>query len=191
VPFAYFDKLSPARKRIYRASDRIERLDPPAGFGAGDAVDAIATALSADDRSACERACRRLTDALVRGYGVPPIRVKVLARRPSSDYGELHGLYEPEEGRAPATITVWMRTAQRAQVVAFRSFLRTLVHEIGHHLDYELYKLEETFHTEGFYKRESTLSNALIAMMASPPPLATRKARTALSSDPTSSTKES
>jgi hypothetical protein len=190
VPFAYFDKLSPARKRIYRASDRIQRLDPPQGFAAADAVDAIATALAADDRSACERACRRLTDALVRGYGVPPIRVKVLARRPSSDYGELHGLYEPEEGRSPATITVWMRTAQRAQVVAFRSFLRTLVHEIGHHLDYELYKLEETFHTEGFYKRESTLSNALIAMMASPPPPATRKPRTALSSDPAPPTEE-
>ena len=162
MPFAYFDKLSPARKRIYRASDRIERLDPPAGFGAGDAVDAIATALSADDRSACERACRRLTDALVRGYGVPPIRVKVLARRPSSDYGELHGLYEPEEGRTPATITVWMRTAQRAQVVAFRSFLRTLVHEIGHHLDYEHLRLADSFHTEGFFKRESSLFYQLV-----------------------------
>jgi len=176
VPFAYYAKLTPARKRIYRASDAIERLDPPKGFSAGDTVDAIAAALAADDRNACERACRQLTDALVRGYGVPPIRVKVLARRPSSDYGELHGLYEPEEGRVPATITVWMRTAQRAQVVAFRSFLRTLVHEIGHHLDYELYKLEETFHTEGFYKRESTLSNALIAMMVTPPPpVASRK----------------
>ena len=182
MPFAYYEKLSPARKRIYRRSDAIERLDPPPGFAAGDAVDAIAAALAADDRSACERACRRLTDALVRGYGVPPIRVKVLARRPSSDYGELHGLYEPEEGRAPATITVWMRTAQRAQVVAFRSFLRTLIHEIGHHLDYEMYTLEETFHTEGFYKRESTLSNALIAMMATPPPEVKRKARPALSS---------
>jgi hypothetical protein len=94
----------------------------------------------------------------------------VLAKRPSSDYGELHGLYEPEEGRVPARITVWMRTAQRQQVVAFRSFLRTLVHEIGHHLDYEMYKLEETFHTDGFYKRESTLANALIALMAVPPP---------------------
>ena len=191
MPFAYYDKLSPARKRIYRASDAIERLDPPQGFAAGDAVDAIAAALVADDRSACERACRRLTDALVRGYGVPPIRVKVLARRPSSDYGELHGLYEPEEGRAPATITVWMRTAQRAQVVAFRSFLRTLIHEIGHHLDYEMYKLEETFHTEGFYKRESTLSNALIAMMVSPPPAPTRKTRSALSSGPAPSHEES
>jgi hypothetical protein len=172
MPFAYYARLSPARKRIYRASDAIERLDPPRGFAAGGAVDAIAAALLADDRAACERACQALTDALTGGYGVPSIRVRVLARRPSSDYGELHGLYEPEEDRMRARITVWMRTAQRLQVVAFRSFLRTLVHEIGHHLDYEMYKLEETFHTDGFYKRESTLANALIAMMASAPPAA-------------------
>jgi len=176
MPFAYYDRLSPARKRIYRASDAIERLDLPEGFAAGAEVDAIAMALVTDNRAACEGACQRLTDALVAGYRVPPIRVRVLARRPSSDYGELHGLYEPEEGRTPARITVWMRTAQRQQVVAFRSFLRTLVHEIGHHLDYEMYEFAETFHTEGFYKRESTLANALIALMADPPPA--RGART-------------
>ena len=100
---------------------------------------------------------------------LPPIRVRVLAKRPSSDYGELHGLYEPEEGRVPARVTVWMRTAQRQQVVAFRSFLRTLVHEIGHHLDYEMYKLEETFHTDGFYKRESSLFYQLVPKTAESP----------------------
>ena len=63
----------------------------------------------------------------------------------------------------PARITVWMRTVHRKQVVAFRSFLRTLVHEFLHHLDYEHFKLPETFHTEGFYKRESSLANALFA----------------------------
>jgi hypothetical protein len=177
MPFAYYDRLSPARQRVYRASDAIERLDLPPGFAAAADVDSIAAALAADDRAACERACQRLTGALVAGYRVPPIRVKVLAKRPSSDYGELHGLYEPEEDRMPARITVWMRTAQRRQVVAFRSFLRTLVHEIGHHLDYELFKLEETFHTEGFYKRESTLANALFAVMANPPPPPRSRAR--------------
>ena len=55
-----------------------------------------------------------------------------------------------------------MRTAAKQQVVAFRSFLRTVVHELGHHLDYELYALEESFHTEGFYKRESSLVAALL-----------------------------
>jgi hypothetical protein len=50
-----------------------------------------------------------------------------------------------------------MRTVARKQVVAFKTFLRTLLHELCHHLDYELYRLPETFHTEGFYKRESSL----------------------------------
>jgi hypothetical protein len=97
---------------------------------------------------------------------VPPVRLIVLERRPSDDYGELHGLYEPQEGRRRARITVWMRTAAKQQVVAFKSFLRTVVHELLHHLDYELFALEETFHTEGFYKRESSLSNALFAQEA-------------------------
>jgi hypothetical protein len=89
--------------------------------------------------------------------------VRVLAKRPADGYGELHGLYEPGEKGALARITVWMRTAQRLQVVAFRTFLRTLIHELCHHLDYELFSLEETFHTEGFYKRESSLVNVLLA----------------------------
>ncbi|MGH7255674.1 MAG: hypothetical protein ACREI3_07840, partial [Nitrospirales bacterium] len=55
-----------------------------------------------------------------------------------------------------------MRTAKRRQVVAFRTFLRTLVHELGHHVDYELLGLAETFHTEGFYKRESNLLHQLL-----------------------------
>jgi hypothetical protein len=76
----------------------------------------------------------------------------------------LHGLYVPTQGRTPAVITVWMRTAQRRQVVAFRSFLRTLLHEICHHIDYELFLLEESYHTEGFYKRESSLFHQLTAL---------------------------
>ena len=63
----------------------------------------------------------------------------------------------PTTRPSPARITVWMRTAARKDVVAFKTFLRTLIHELCHHLDYELYKMPETFHTEGFYKRESTL----------------------------------
>jgi hypothetical protein len=81
----------------------------------------------------------------------------VLSVRPSGNWGELHGLYEPFEDGTPPLITLWMRTVARKQVVAFKTFLRTLLHELCHHLDYELYRLPETFHTEGFYKRESSL----------------------------------
>jgi hypothetical protein len=166
MPFAYYAKLSPTRQRIYRKSDAIETLPLPAAVMAGEIVALIREGLAGADVKAVQRACQALVDALVAGYRVPPIRIRVLARRPSDDYGELHGLYEPEEGRTPARITVWMRTAAKKQVVAFKTFLRTVVHEVGHHLDYEHFQLEETFHTEGFYKRESSLANALLAQCA-------------------------
>ncbi len=93
---------------------------------------------------------------------VRPLRIKVLSRRPSTSTSELHGLYEPAETRTPAVITLWMRTAHHRRVVAFRTFLRTLLHELCHHLDYELLELEDSFHTEGFFKRESSLFKQLV-----------------------------
>ena len=161
--FGYYERLSAAQKRIYRKSDEIGAIGLPPDVSAGTDVARMRAALAAADRTGVQAVCQRIVDALARGYHVPPLRVRVLAQRPSDDYGELHGLYEPAEGRAVARVTVWMRTAKKAQVVAFKSFLRTLVHELAHHLDYELYLLPETFHTEGFYKRESSLANALLA----------------------------
>ena len=166
MPFAYYDRLSDARKRIYRRSDAIGSLGLPPDVDAGATIALIRAALAIGDRLAVQRAATRLMAALTAGYKVPPVRVRVLARRPADDYGELHGLYEPGEGRARAVVTVWMRTARRQQVVAFKTFLRTLTHELAHHLDYELFLLEETFHTEGFYQRESSLANALLAQAA-------------------------
>jgi hypothetical protein len=163
MPFAYYAKLSAGRQRIYRKSDAIERLDLPTGVSAGARVALIRQGLGRDDRHAVQAASQALIDALVAGYRVPRIRVRVLAQRPADETGELHGLYEPDDEGESARISVWMRTAARRDVVAFKTFLRTLVHELCHHLDYELYKLPETFHTEGFYKRESTLANALLA----------------------------
>ena len=166
MPFAYYAKLSAARQRIYRKSDSIQSLGAPPGLALGARIARIAEALRTEDRAATQSACQGLIDALMQGYHVPPVRVRVLTRRPADGYGELHGLYEPEEGSARAVITVWMRTAQRKQVVAFKTFLRTLIHEVCHHLDYDLFALEETFHTEGFYKRESSLVTALLAQLA-------------------------
>jgi hypothetical protein len=165
VPFAYYAKLSGAQQRIYRKSDAITSLGVPPGADVATPVAAIAAALGADDRAATQDACQRLVDALTSGYRVPPVKVRVLARRPSDASGELHGLYEPADGSARARITVWRRTAARKQVVAFKTFVRTVVHEVCHHLDYELFALDETFHTEGFYKRESSLAKALFSTL--------------------------
>ena len=125
-------------------------------------IDALPTALQGNDRATVQRLCAEIVKGITQQLRAPPVRVTVLAARPSNHWGELHGLYEPAEGRRHAHITVWMRTAKRRQVVAFRTFLRTLLHELCHHLDYEHLMFEESFHTEGFYKRESSLFKQLV-----------------------------
>jgi hypothetical protein len=91
---------------------------------------------------------------------------------------ELHGIFYPRgSGRRPAAtaahamaaaarpgdplIVLWMRTAQRHDVVKPKTFLRTLMHELGHYLDYALLKLDDSFHNSGFFKRESFLVRTL------------------------------
>ena len=165
--FAYYDRLSAESKRTYRRSDAIERIELPDTAALRPLAQAIEPALSAADRRAVERACQALADAIDAQLAAPGVAVRVLERRPSNSAGELHGLYEPDEvtgGRA--RITLWMRTASKEQVVRFRTFLRTLVHELCHHLDYEHLKLAETFHTQGFYNRESALVRELLGEAA-------------------------
>jgi len=157
MPFSYFDRLSPARKVVYLRSDAIEKIHLPPGPPLDEFVARLEHGLKEERRKEVEQVSQGLLSSLTSRLEVPPIRVKVLTVRPSGNWGELHGLYEPTEDGTPPLITVWMRTVARKQVVAFRTFLRTLLHELCHHLDYELYKFPETFHTEGFYKRESNL----------------------------------
>jgi hypothetical protein len=163
MPFAYYSRLPAASKRTYRRSDEIRRVALPDAASLIPLALAVEPALESASRAAVQAACQALVDAINRQLGTPPVRVRVLERRPADSGGELQGLYEPDEVTgSTARITVWMRTAQRVQVVKFRTFLRTLVHEACHHLDYELYKLAETFHTEGFYARESALMRELL-----------------------------
>jgi hypothetical protein len=104
---------------------------------------------------------QRVADGVCTTLRVSRLRVLVQGRRPSADWGELHGLYTPEENNGANTVKIWMITAKRGQVVAFRTFLRTLVHEICHHLDYTLLDLPDSLHTDGFYTRESNLVRRL------------------------------
>lgn len=161
--FNYYRSLSAADKRIYTSSDRIERLDLPDPVRLQPLAARLEQALKADARPVVEEICLRLAVGMVEQLAIRPVHIKVLAVRPSNDYGELHGLYEGVEGRLRvARISLWMRTAQKKRVVAYRSFLRTFLHEMCHHFDYEHLKLADSFHTEGFYKRESSLFYQLV-----------------------------
>ncbi len=166
MPFAYYDRLTPARRRIYDRSDALTELPIPPGETLRPLAEALFQSLAQDRETAVQRDCQRLLDALTLRFGVPSLRAKVFAVRPRGDWGELHGMYRPEEEGRRAIVELWMRTAQQQRVVAPRTFLRTLLHELCHHLDYEMFRLEETFHTEGFYKRESHL----LVQLAGPAP---------------------
>ena len=85
---------------------------------------------------------------------------KVLRTRPRRGQSEFHGLYTRFES-GEAEIRVWMLTAAQGQIVKPRTFLRTLLHEIVHHVDMTLLDLPSSLHTLGFHARESSLLYAL------------------------------
>jgi hypothetical protein len=127
-------------------------------------VSDLEIALSRGDRGLVSRLSQQIADGVCASLRVPSLHVMVQGRRPSSQSGELHGLYTPGERARRDTVKVWMMTAKRGQVVKFKTFLRTLVHELCHHLDYTLLDLRDSLHTDGFYIRESNLMRRLIGV---------------------------
>lgn len=162
MPFPFYERLSTRNKAIYRRSAAIREVPLGDVSQFAELVTAIRRALEADDKGALQRASAALVRGLCTILEVKQTKVRVLARRPSDENAELHGLYTLD-GDGTALIRVWMRTAAWEQPVAFRTYLRTLLHELAHHLDFHKYGLEESFHTEGFYARESSLARQMLA----------------------------
>jgi len=169
--FAYYDRLSAKDKAIYRRSDAIPRMPLPDVEALRPLVAALEAALATGKRARVAAATRQLASQVFAQLGAPPTKIHVREIRPSSEEGELHGLYTFAAGGEPPQLELWMRTAAKAETVRFRTFLRTLVHEMGHHLDVTVLGLEESFHTEGFFRRESDL----VRQLAPPPPRVPKK----------------
>jgi hypothetical protein len=174
---AWFHRLPPLAQRTYLKSDAIDRYQFTPGVAAFSAIAALMRALDGGASSIVERAAQALVIELCRLTGVRPVRLEIRNVRPHNARGELHGIYYPRGvARVPASvpgalpartgeplIILWMRTAQRHDVVKPKTFLRTLFHELGHYLDYSLLRLSDSYHTMGFYKRESFLVRMLAA----------------------------
>jgi hypothetical protein len=158
---AWYRRLPPALQRIAEASDRVPRVPLEASPALRGAVAALPDVLATGRVRDVQALAQYITDGICAALRVPAVRVRVADRRPPLRGGELQGLYTPGNGRGRDVITVWMLTAKRGQVVAFRTFLRTLLHEVCHHLDYTLLRLRDSLHTQGFYQRESSLFHAL------------------------------
>lgn len=162
MPFAYYARLSRRDQAVYRRSDEVTSIAiPPRAGDLAPAIEALRAALARDDARGTAVASAEIAGRISRALGAPAPLVHVLAVRPSAGWGELHGLYTMGGGDVPE-IRVWMRTAVRGRVVAFRTFLRTLLHELAHHLDFAVLGLPRSFHTEGFFRRESSLFRQLV-----------------------------
>lgn len=159
--FAWYDRLSAAQKRIYRQSDTLLTVPLRDAESIRPLVAPLREALDAGERVPVQAAARKLVRALTTDLEVPKVLVEILDARPRDHGGELHGLYtwEPPER---ALIQVWMRTAVNERVVAFKSFLRTILHELCHHLDYHRFALGDSLHTRGFYARESSICGQIL-----------------------------
>src|SRR5512139_447955 len=127
--FSYYRKLSAKGKRIHEKSYTILSVPLPGAEALRPIIPLLSAALLHENREQVEDVCRKLAAGITASLSIPPLRIKVLAVRPSASWGELHGLYEPAHRRASAVITLWMRTAKHRRVVAFKCFLRTLLHE--------------------------------------------------------------
>ncbi len=166
MPFSYYSRLTRSQQRVYRQSDGVGAVPLRGAAALRPLVDAVGRALDTGEPRRVQVAVQALLDRLTLALGVPPLRAEVRAVRPARDWGELHGLFTPAERASRARVTLWMRTARHRRIVAFRTFFRTLIHELCHHLDYEVLKLSDSFHTEGFYRRESSLVHQLLRAAA-------------------------
>jgi len=160
-PPAWYRRLPPSLRRVAAASDRVATLPLQAGPRLRGFVAALPETLERGKARDVQLLAQAIADGICYALRVKPVRVRVALRRPPLRGGELQGLYEPAGQRGHDVVTVWMLTLRKGQVVKFRTFLRTLLHEICHHLDYKLLRLQDSLHTQGFYQRESSLFHAL------------------------------
>jgi hypothetical protein len=158
---AWYRRLPPALRRVAADSDRVPTLPLRAGPDLRQLVSTLPAVLATGRCADVESRAQRVADGICRALDVARVRVLVRERRPHDARGELHGLYTPAPPPDACEVTLWMFTAKRGQIVASRTFLRTLLHELCHHFDYTWLRLRESLHTQGFYQRESSLLAAL------------------------------
>lgn len=154
----FFYRLAPRDQKVYLRSDAIDAFDLALGPNALALAEAlVATLEEGGSLAGTGRAAQALVAELCRLLGVRIVPVEVKGVRPRNARGELHGLFYPDAPR----IVLWTRTAQRHDVVKPKTFLRTLMHELAHYFDYAVLRLGNSYHTRGFFKRESFLVRAV------------------------------
>jgi hypothetical protein len=151
----------PPRKVIHHAgfleSERIKTLDLPQNGLFLTISESIESAMKGGTTADVRRSCAEFLGTASEFYKVPVCGIRVLAARPlrvrEHSTTELFGDYSPET----TVIRVWMKTAVRKEITSFGTFLSTLCHEFCHHLDFQRFGFQDSWHTRGFYERAAVL----------------------------------
>ena len=152
------DAPPPKGSRVeFLESDRTKILGLPQNGSLPEIVRRLESAMKASAAPDVRKSCAEFLAVASDFYKVPRCGIRVLAARPlrvrENWATELFGDYHPET----MLIRVWMRTAVRKEVTSFGTFLSTLCHEFCHHLDLQLFRFPDSWHTRGFYERVAAL----------------------------------
>ncbi len=127
------------------------------------AVELLAEALTNGDEEAIKEYSNETIAKLNRVYKLPHLRIYTGGkRRMTRRGGQYYGVYKSRIDKEKRhSISVYSRTAKTQKYVAPKTFLRTLIHEWGHHYDKYKLKINNTYHTKGFYDRMNAIYTEL------------------------------
>ena len=114
---------------------------------------------------------QKLLDEICRSLKISRARLRVFEeRQPHKLRGgklayKLYGVYRCDS----AVIEIANLTSIRKQVVAGKTFLDTLIHELMHHIDRKFLLIASTPHSPGFYARIEDLKAKLMRMKGGEP----------------------
>ena len=104
-----------------------------------------------------------LSDSILSDLGLSTLRITFDGRRPHSRNTrritkETHGVHK--SSLISQSIQIYKFTAAKQQLVAAKSAISTLLHEINHNIDINILKLN-SIHSKGFYLRLKHLTTAM------------------------------
>ncbi|MDE0331890.1 MAG: hypothetical protein OXL41_08475 [Nitrospinae bacterium] len=145
----------------FTRSNKIPALEYQPASGERDLTARLIASTSARER---ETLGQKLLDDICRSLKIPRARLRVFEeRQPHKLRGgrlayKLYGVYHCDS----AVIEIANLTSIRKQVVAGKTFLDTLIHEIMHHIDRKFLRIPSTPHSPGFYARIEDLKAKLM-----------------------------
>jgi hypothetical protein len=102
-----------------------------------------------------------LSDMICKTLRIENLPIKLKGARPTSNRGTTHGTYTRNINKKTFFITLYGITPKTKKIVAPKTLIKTLIHEIMHHYDFEKLGFNSSNHTTGFYKRISFIEKMI------------------------------